>query len=218
MALIPVANCSNEAAAGATAPSAQVGAWFSPFQERSKGGQQSGDNDLGTSGGGVDSVGLDGAGDVDEILVDHGDEGSVVALGKVAEDLVESVDVVATVVGGQRDAGKENARMCTLERGENGVEVAARLVRGKATQPVVSAKLDDDDSRMQSQHRTETGSRIFCCGAACAQIRYLVVVAALVEISLQSVGEGFAGVKAVPCGDAVAVADDYGQVGGKQQR
>jgi len=53
----------------------------------------------------VDAVLLDGAGDVDEVLVDHGHEGRMMLGGEVAEGLIEGVDVVGTVVGREGDAG-----------------------------------------------------------------------------------------------------------------
>ncbi len=46
-------------------------------------------DDLGAFGGGVDAVGLDGAGDMDQVFVDHGHKGGVVFGGQVAEDLIE---------------------------------------------------------------------------------------------------------------------------------
>ena len=47
---------------------------------------------------------LDGSWDVDEILVEHGDERRVVLGGEVAEGLIEGMDVVGTVVGREGDA------------------------------------------------------------------------------------------------------------------
>ena len=71
-------------------------------------GQQSAGDDFGALGGGVYPVLLDGAGDVYEVLVDHGDEGDVVFRSEVAEDIVEGRDVVGTVIKGQRDACQQD--------------------------------------------------------------------------------------------------------------
>jgi hypothetical protein len=45
-------------------------------------------------------------------------------------------------------------------------------------------------------------------------IAYLIVVAAAVQVPLQSVGIGLAGLEAIAGGDAVAVADQDGAAGG----
>jgi len=57
--------------------------------------------DLGAFGGGVDAVSLNGAGDFDQVLVEHGNKGRVVPGGEVAIDLFELQDVVLPVVGGR---------------------------------------------------------------------------------------------------------------------
>jgi len=82
----------------------------------------------------VDAVGLNGAGDADQILVDHGNKGDVVLLGEVAEDLVEGVDVVGAVVGGQGDAGEQYLDMRGFEGVEHLVQVAACQVEGQAAE------------------------------------------------------------------------------------
>ncbi len=80
----------------------------------------------------MDAVGLDGAGDVDEVFVDHGDKGSVVLFGEITEDLIEMIYVLLAVVGWKGDAGEQDFDVCVFERGQHLVEVAAGLVGGKA--------------------------------------------------------------------------------------
>jgi hypothetical protein len=88
------------------------------------------------------------------------------------------------------------------------------LVRGQAAQAVVAAELYDYDRRVQEQDGADTGYRILGGCAAGALIYYLVVVAAAVQIPLQSVREGLAALEAVAGGDAVSIADQYRTIGG----
>ncbi len=128
----------------------------------------------------MNAVGLDGAWGADEVFVDHGHEGDVVAGGQGAEDLLERLDVVWAVVGRKRDAGEENADVRGFEHGEDLIEITARLVEREAAQTVVAAELDDDHVRMQSENRGEIGDSIFGGGAADAAVEHFVVVACCV--------------------------------------
>ena len=60
----------------------------------------------------------------------------------------------------------------------------------------------------------DVGDSVFGGGAAGAAVLNLVSVAALVEIALEGVRKGLAGLEAVSGSDAVAVADDGGPIGG----
>ncbi len=124
------------------------------------------------------------------------------------------LDVVGAVVGRQGDAGEQDFDVRVFERGQHLVEIAAGLVEGQAAQAVVAAELDDDDFGMQEQDGAQTGDGVLGGGAAGALIDDLVVVAAAVEVPLQGVGIGLAGLEAVAGGDAVAVANQDGPVGG----
>ncbi len=163
----------------------------------------------------MDAVGLDGAGDVDEVFVEHGHEGGVVLGGEIAEDLLEGVDVIAAVVGRQGDAGQQDLDVSGFERGEDGVEIAARPIRREAAQTVVAAELHDDDVGMQQQHGTQAGDRVFGGGAAGALVIDFVAVAAGIEIVLQRVRIGLAGSESIARRDAVAKADQQRLVCGQ---
>jgi len=162
----------------------------------------------------VNAVFLDGVGDVDQVFVDHGHGGGVVLGRDVAEDLLELVDVVRAVVGRQGDAGEQDFYVRGFEGGEDLVQVVLSLIGWKAAEAVIAAEFDDDDFRVKLQYGVETGCGVFGGGAAGALIADFVVVAVGVELLLQVVGPGLAGLQAVAGGDAVAVADDYGAVGG----
>lgn len=194
-----------------------AGFWAVLFaKKRGELGQHCAGDDLGAFGGGVNAVLLDGAGDVDEVFVDHGDEADVVFCGEAAEDLVERGDVVGSVVWGQGDASEKNLDVRGLEGGEDGVEVVARLIRREAAQAVVAAEFDDDDGGVGLDDRVDVRDSVLGGGAAGAAIFNLVFVAALVEVALEGVGPGLAGLESVACCDAVAIADDGGAVGGEQ--
>ena len=128
----------------------------------------------------MDAVLLDGAGDVDEILVDHGHKRNVMPGGEVTEDLLERVDVVGAVVGREGDAGEQNFDAGSIQGGQDLVEVAARLVGGQAAEAVVAAELDDDDFRVQEQDGADFDDSVLGGGATGALIGNLVVVAACV--------------------------------------
>jgi len=173
-------------------------------------------DDLRTFGGGMDAVGLDGAGDVDQVFVDHGHEGGVVLGGQFAEELIELPDVLLAVIGRQRDAGEQRFHMSGFESGEHLVEIAARLGERQAAQAVVAAEFDNDDSGMQRQNGAQIGDGVFGGCAAGALIDDFVVKAVSVKVALQGVGEGLAGLEAISGGDAVSVADQERSVGGSQ--
>ena len=62
----------------------------------------------------------------------------------------------------------------------------------------------------------DVGDCVLGGGAAGAAILNFVFVAALVEVALECGGPGLAGLEAVARGNAVAIADDGGPVGGEQ--
>jgi len=155
----------------------------------------------------VDAVGLDGTWNVNQILVKHGHESGVMPGRQVAVDLLEGVDVLAAVVGRQGDAGEQNPNMRAFERREHLIEIAARLLRGQATETVVTAEFDDHHLRVQEQNGLQVGDRVLGGGSAGAMVRDFVAVAATVEVFLQGSRVGLAGLETVACGDAVAIAD-----------
>jgi hypothetical protein len=201
-----------------------TGSWFgaaqdeivpklvSLFEQGSQGGEEGIGDDLGAFGSGVDAVGLNSARDVDKVFINHGHEGGVVPCGEIAKDLVEGIDVIPAVVGRQRDAGKEHADVSVIERGEDSVEVAARLVRRHSAEAVVTAELDDDDGGVKHQDGAQVSGGILGGGAAGAQIRYLVVVAVFIKGPLQGIRIGLVAGEAESGSDAVAIADDQGRV------
>ena len=128
----------------------------------------------------MDAVALEGVGDIDKVLVDHGNKGGVVFGGEVAEDFFEGCDVVAAVVGGQRDTREENSDVRVFKCGENLVEVATGLIGRQSAEAIVAAELDDDDIGVEQQNRMKIGDGVLGGGTAGTLIVHLVVVAAIV--------------------------------------
>src|SRR6185437_4587198 len=105
----------------------------------------------------MDPVGLNRSRNVDEVFVDHGNQRDVVLGGKRLENLVKGADVVLTVVGGQRNAGEQDADVGFLQRGDDLVEVPAAAGQGQPAEAVVAAKLDNDNGGVQTQNVGEVG-------------------------------------------------------------
>lgn len=168
---------------------------------------------VGALRGRVNAVVLNGAGNVDEVFVDHGNQGDVVLGGQVAEDLFELVDVIGAVVGRQSDACQQDLDVSGFQGGEHLAEIAARLFKRQAAQAIVAAELDDDDFGMQAQDDGQAGDSIFGGGAAGALVFNFIAVAALIEFFLQVGGVRLAALQAVTGSDAVSKADQDG-VGG----
>jgi len=164
----------------------------------------------------VDAVLLDGAGNVDEIFVDHRNERDVMFCSEVLKDLVERLDVVRAIVGRQGNAGEQGLDVSGFESGEYGVQVFASLIGRQTAKAVVAAEFNDDNCRMSLNDGADIGDRVFSSSAARAAVLDLVFIAALVEIALERIRKGLAGLESVARGDAVAVADDGWAVGGEQ--
>lgn len=126
---------------------------------------------------------------------------------EVAEELVELVDVFGAVVGGQGDAGEQDFDVGGFKGGEDLVEVAAGLIEREAAEAVVAAELDEDQFGVKGEDGVEAGDGVFGGCAAGALVDHFVVEAAGVEVALEGVGVGLAGVEAVAGGDAVTEAD-----------
>jgi len=185
-------------------------------QQRPERGRHCFGKDFGAFGGGVDAVLLNGVGDVDQVLVNHGHEGGVVFGCHIDEHLLEGVDVIGTIIRREGDAGQQDFDVRVFEGGQNGIEILPRLGGGQATEAVVPAELDDDDFGVRAQYGWETGDGVLGGGAAGALVEDFVVVTVTLELSLEKVGIGLAGLESVPGGDAVAEADDDGAVGGER--
>ncbi len=132
----------------------------------------------------MNSVRLDGACFVNQVFVDHGDKRDVMRGSEVAKGLVKLLDVIRTVVGGQCDAGKENVDVGGRQRPQNGVKVVPRLREWQPPQTIISAKLNDDDGRVQIDDRRKTLDRILCRCAARSHVLDQVSIAETIEIKL----------------------------------
>ena len=166
----------------------------------------------------MDAVRLDGSRYVDQILVDHWNEGYVMLRGQVAENLVERLDVVGSVVRRQRDARKQDLDMRGAESGEHGIQIFTRLIQGQTTQPVVATEFYDHDVRMGLCDQPDICGGVFGGRPACSAVLNLIFVAVPIKIALERFWVGLAGLEPVAGGDAVTVADDRWPLGAAQNK
>src|SRR5690606_3500016 len=96
---------------------------------------------------GVDAVGLHQVfGAIScHIFEQEGQEGQLVLRGKIFVDLFKIVDVIRTVVAGQRDSSKDDFGFGGLECLNRLFEVFASLFQGETAETVVAAQFEDDD-------------------------------------------------------------------------
>ena len=96
----------------------------------------------------------------------------------------------------------------------NAVNTASRFLRvcfeGEAAEAVVPAEFDNHHRWMYLHDRADVRCRVLGCGAAGSTVFDFVFVATLVEIALQRIGIGLAGLESVTGSDAVAVTHDDG--------
>src|ERR1035437_9626739 len=168
------------------APSAAPGSLLF-FEQRLQRRQQALRNDLRAFGRRVNSILLDRAGNVNEILVDHGHKCNMVPGGKSTEDLIERLDVLGPVIGRQRYAGQQNLDVRGFERSQHLIELAPCLLERQPAKPVIAAKFNNDGPRMNAQYRRKAGDSVFGCSSAGALIDDLVVIALGVKLTLQCV-------------------------------
>lgn len=188
------------------------------MQKRFQHGQQRVRDDLRSLGCGMNAVGLDGVGDIDQILVDHGHDRAVMFGGQIKVDLVELVDVVGSVVGRQGDAGEKHLDVRVFESGDDRFEVAPRLVERKPAQTVVAAELDDHDRGVELEDWAESDHGVLGGGAAGSAVDHFVWVAEPVEIALERGRVGLAAQKSGAGGDAVTETNHQFPVAREQWR
>jgi len=118
----------------------------------------------------MDAVGLNRAGHIDQVFVDHGNKGGVMPGGQVAESLFELLNVIPSVVGRKSNTGQQYFDVSVFQGSQHRVEVVTGLFRWKSAQAVVAAKLDNDHLGMQQQDSAQTGNGILGGGAAGALV------------------------------------------------
>ncbi len=129
----------------------------------------------------MDAISLDGAGNRNQILIEHGHKRRVITSSDLGKDGLEGADVIGSVIGRQRDAGHQHRNVRMHQRAHDLVEIGAGLRRRQAAQTIVAAELDDDDGRMQAKNKGQSGNGVFGGGAARASVDDLVMIASIVE-------------------------------------
>jgi len=146
-----------------------------------------------------------------------GDERDLVFGGEVLVQRFELRDECRTVVRRQRHAGEDDARAGALELLYHAREVGLRDGEGDAAQAIVAAEFEHDDGGLFGQRHEDAGEAVLRGVAADAEIDDAIGESAAVQVLLEEVGETLPGVEAEAGGDAVAVADQQGAVGGEER-
>jgi hypothetical protein len=156
----------------------------------------------------MNTVGLNAVGHMYEVLVDHGNKGRVMAGGEFAKDGLEGLNVIGAIVRRKGDSSQEDFDMGVLEAGEDRIEIAPRLVKGKAAQPIIATEFHQHDLGMQLQNGGQLGDRVLGGGTAGSLIVDFVFVAAAVQFPLQRVGISLTRLQSIAGRNAVAEADE----------
>jgi hypothetical protein len=118
-------------------------------------------------------------------------------------------DVVAAVIGRQRDAGQQNADVRGRKAGHDLIQVCAGGADRYSAKTVVATELKDHDARLLCDDAADAGKPIRRGFATDAEIHNMVRVARFVQVALEVVGITLAGVGAVASSEAVAESHDY---------
>lgn len=179
-------------------------------------------DDLVALGGGVGVVALHESGDAVDVFEEKRQQRDVVLLREQCVGGVELLDVVGPIVGREGDARERYLDIGGLERGDDLVEAGAAVFDAKAAESVVTAEFDDDCGGMEGENAGKAGDAILGGVAGDAEVNDAVVQPAAVEIGLEEVRVGLAGIGAVAGGERVAEADENGamviRVGGFGRR
>ena len=173
-------------------------------------GEEVAGDDLIAFGGGVGLVALHHSRDSVDALEQEGKHRDAVLAGQQGVGLVELLDVVGAVVGGQGDAGKGDLGAGVLEGGDDLIEVGAGGCDGQAAQAVVAAELDDDDGGMQGEYLGQALNSVLGGVSADALIVDAVANVEMVQVGLKIIGIALAGIGASAGGQAIAKADEDG--------
>ena len=166
----------------------------------------------------MNAVGLDAVGHVDEVLIDHGNEGRMMAGGKVAKNGFEGLNVIGAVVRRESDSGQKNFDVGVLEAGEDRIEIVARLIKGKAAQPIIATEFDQYDLGMQLKNGGQFRDRVLGGRAAGSLVVDFVFVAVVVQFTLQRVRIGLTGLQTVAGRNAVAETHQEGPAFGLRRQ
>src|ERR1035437_8577262 len=138
------------------------------------------------------------------VLQQEGQHGHMVLLCKQRVRVVELANIVGTIIRRQRDTGARNFNARLLKRPEDLVEIRASVLDRQTAQPVVAAKLDNDDRRMKRKNLRQPLHPILSSVSANALVIDAVVEGQRVQIGLQVVGVALARIRAGASGQAIA--------------
>jgi len=132
----------------------------------------------------MNPVSLDCVRHLNQILVNHRNKCGVVPSRQLAKHGFKGLNVVRPVVGRKRDTGEQNLHMRILKAGQDGIEIAPRLVERNAPESVVAPKFDDRHFGMKLKDGVQAGHGILAGGAAGALVIHCVGVTVTVKFPL----------------------------------
>ncbi len=137
------------------------------------------------------------------------DQRYMVLRGEALVHGLKLANVIATIVGRQRDSREQNADVRGHKTGHDLIQVRAGGADGHSAKTVIAAELEDHDARLLRDNAADASKAVRSGFAADAEIHNMVRVARFVQVALQVVGITLAGVGAIACGEAVAESRDY---------
>src|ERR1700744_4952327 len=129
----------------------------------------------------MNAVCLDGAGLLIDAFVEHGQQWDMMIPCCITKDSVEALDVISAVIGRERDAGEQDADVRREQRVDDGAQILACDLHGKAAQAVVAAELNEDDVGMHGDDTVDARYGVFGGVATHALIGYAIVEAARMQ-------------------------------------
>ena len=126
---------------------------------------------------------------------------------QIAINLVEACDVFCSVIRWERDSGQQYANMCGSERIQNDFKVFLSLIKGQTAQAIISAKLHDDNGRVESKHTVQTFDGIFGRSPARTKIHDSIMKSEPDKVALKRCGVGLVRRESVAGRYAVAIAN-----------
>lgn len=141
-------------------------------------------------------------------LQDKGKHGDVELFGQQIVGFIELPDVVGTVVWGERYARENDLDATGGESRDDAIKVGTGIGDSKATETIVSAKLDHHDRWFHSDDGRKPLNAVFRRVSTDAGVYDAIDVSSVVQFGLQIVRVCLSGLGSVSGGEAITEADD----------
>ena len=123
--------------------------------------------------------------------------------------LIELANIVGAIIRRQRDAGERDFDARPLQRRNYLFEIGASVLDRQTAQPIVAAKLDYNDGRMERENVRQPRNPVLRSVATDSLIGDAVVVMQPIQIGLKVVGEALPRLGAKASGQAIAETNQH---------